>query len=618
MKKRGFIYVVIIVLSLTIFSGCALRQSSQQSQTYTVARQTVESTVNISGIARYDPEVAAISTVSGKVTRLYLKENDKVKTGDSILEIDSTVAQNSYNNALNSYEIAKLSYSIAQSTDLNNSLAQAQTSRDSAEASYEIAKLNLTVAQKTDNSEVQVKQAEEQVRTAEINLDNARLNLESLEKTNTSDESVNITQFQVQNAQLSLAIAQLSLKNLKDSSTYEENVKVAEEQLRQAKLNEDIAQKRLDEASKNANTPDEEFSILEDQLEIAQSNVSIAGSNLEKVKNPSTPTDDQTQQAEYQVDQANLSLKIAMENYSQATKARDAKELQIKTAENQVAQAESQLTTAQENLQMAKNSSSASEDSINIRKLQVEQAKATLDNAESSLTNARDQIKINDMKIKQADYQVKQAYSSLQTALQSLKNYTITSPIDGSIILLNVTTGDTVSPGMSIATVGGIGEFIAEGYADEIDAVNIKAGQSVTITFDSFQSAELQGEVKYVASAKTTAPQGILAYKVDIKIPANDLNLKSGLGVNFDILTDKKEGVIAVPIESILVEDGKSYVDLVEDNGNIKRIEVQTGISSSTYTEITSGLNVGQIILQVPEGSVFTNVNNRGIFGGGQ
>jgi len=618
MRKTVFITTFIVIcISLTLY-GCAGKSTSQQTETYTVARQTVESTVNISGIVKYDPEISAVSTVSGKVLKVLVHEGDTVNANDKLIEIDAQIAKNNYESALNSYKIAQLNASIAKNNELNNSLVQAQANLKSAEASYEIAKLNLSVAQKTDNSIVQVKQAEESVKTAEISLNNAELNLESLQKSNTSDESLKISEFQVQNAQLSLALAQLNLKNLKSSNTYEENLKVAEEQLEQAKLNKDNAQKKLDEAHKNSNTPDEEIKILENQLAVAESNVRIAESNLKKTKNPLTPTEDQIQQAEYQVEQANIALKIAVENYNQAVKAKEAKDIQIKTAQNQVEAAKSQLATAKENLEMAKNNSSASSESLSIRKYQVETAEATLESAKASLGNAENQIEINKMKIDQADYQVNQAYNNLQIASINFENYTIKAPAGGTVILLNAKEGDTVSPGMNLAIIGNTGSFLAEGFADEIDAVNIKTGQPVTMTFDSFQNVELQGKVKYVAMTKTTAPQGVSAYKVDIQIPeTDDLSLKSGLGVNFDILTSRKENVIAVPIESILNENGKNYVDLVQEDGKTKRIEVQIGVSSNTYTEITSGLTEGQKILAVPSGSVFTNLN-RGIFGGGE
>jgi HlyD family secretion protein len=617
MRKVIFITALTIILISFVITGCARNTTSQQNETYIVAKQTVESTVNISGIVKYDPEISTISLVSGKVVHIYANEGDLVKAGDKIVEIDSVIARNNYESALNSYKIAKSNASIAKNTDLNNSLLQAQANLKSAEASYEIAKLNFSIAQKTDNSALQVNQAEEAVKTAEINVNNAELNLESLQKSNTSDESIKIAGFQVQNAQLSVALAELNLKNLKGSNTYEENLKVAEEQLGQARLNENSAQNKLDEVAKNTNTPDEEIKILENQLDIAKSNVRIAESNLEKTKNPLTPTEDQIQQAKYQADQANIALKIAVENYNQAVKAKEAKDIQVKTAQNQVEAAKSQLSTAKENLEMAKNNSSASSESLSIRKYQVETAEAALENAKATLSSTQIQIENNKIKIQQADYQTSQAYNSLQVALENLNNYTIKAPIGGTVILLNAREGDTISPGINIATIGNTGSFLAEGFADEIDAVNIKVEQPVTITFDSFQNVELQGKVKYVAMTKTMASQGILAYKVDVQIPETDLNLKSGLGVNFDILTNKKENVIAVPIESVLSENGKNYVDLIDENGKTQRVEVQTGISSSIYTEIISGLTEGQKILLVPAGSVFTNLN-RGIFGGGQ
>jgi HlyD family secretion protein len=73
-----------------------------------------------------------------------------------------------------------------------------------------------------------------------------------------------------------------------------------------------------------------------------------------------------------------------------------------------------------------------------------------------------------------------------------------------------------------------------------------------------------------------------------------------------EIFTDLKEGVLAAPIQAILIEedltaDETSYYVFRRDGDQARRVEVGVGISDDTYQEITSGLNEGDEIVIGPD-----------------
>jgi multidrug efflux pump subunit AcrA (membrane-fusion protein) len=54
--------------------------------------------------------------------------------------------------------------------------------------------------------------------------------------------------------------------------------------------------------------------------------------------------------------------------------------------------------------------------------------------------------------------------------------------------------------------------------------------------------------------------------------------------------------VLAVPNEAILSVAGQGYVELVQDNNEIEQVEVELGVTDGSVTEITGGLEAGQVI----------------------
>ncbi len=614
MKKRVLALAVLIFVTLTAISGCGRvekNDAATNSKTVEVKRRDIKSVVNLSGVVRTEPREAVVSTVSGKVVKIFVKEGETVKKGDKICEIDDTTARLNYQNALNAYKSAQLNYEIAKAVDPSIAVNQAEANVKSAQSALTIARLNLKIAQETDSSALQEKNAEEQVKQAELNLENAKTNLDSLRKSDTTEQNIEISKLQLQNQQLALAIAQLNLKSLKESGPTDDDIAQAEEQVKQAELNLENAKENLKQAADNPNTPDENIKVLENQVSLAESNVKIAKLNLDKLKNHSAPTDEQIAQSEDQVEQAKISLKIAEQNYQSALKAKAAKDAQIAQAENQVKLAELQLNSAKNNLEIAKNNAASSPDTIEIRKEQVKQAEASLETAEANLKNAQEQANTNTLRVQQAEVQKEQAYTNLQIAQKTLNDYTITAPISGTVLLLNPTEGDMVSPGMTIAIIGNTDHFIIDAFADEIDAVNIKKGSDAVISFDVFPYKTLKGKVESVAYTTTMTNQGVQAYEVKISLPKTDLNIKDGLSATVDITTAVKKNVLSVPIESVATENGKSYVIIVLPGGKFEKHFVQVGVSSDNYTEIVSGLKEGDKILEIPNENIFKKIETK-------
>jgi HlyD family secretion protein len=73
-----------------------------------------------------------------------------------------------------------------------------------------------------------------------------------------------------------------------------------------------------------------------------------------------------------------------------------------------------------------------------------------------------------------------------------------------------------------------------------------------------------------------------------------------------EIFTDIKEGILAVPIQAVLVEEDRSvsqtlYHVFVNDDGEARQVEVEIGLSDDAYQEITDGLSKGDEVIIGPD-----------------
>jgi len=212
---------------------------------------------------------------------------------------------------------------------------------------------------------------------------------------------------------------------------------------------------------------------------------------------------------------------------------------------------------------------------------------------------------------------IKQSEISLQSSYlsYSLASPVIYAPANGVISSLNLAEGMVVSAG----TIGSVntkaGEMIAKVSLTEIDVTKVKTGQKVTVTLDSFADKTFAGEVKAVDTSGS-ASSGVTSYPVLIAFKTDLTNIYAGMAVSAKIITEVKNDVVLVNNGAITSSNGESIVKIMKD-GKISEINVETGSSNETQTEIISGISEGDSVVTGSTTSK-TSGNNGGtsVFGG--
>ena len=278
-------------------------------------------------------------------------------------------------------------------------------------------------------------------------------------------------------------------------------------------------------------------------------------------------------------------------------------------------------------------------------------AKATLDKVKSDYERMQglyDKKLSSDAEIEQAksnylsaksDYEgqqanVTQAQASLKEAQEQLYKTTIYSPMDGTVCALNVEFGERVlgsgySQGTNLMTVADLNSMEATVEVDENDVVLVSLGDTASITIDAFGDKIFKGIVSEIANSAVTTGAGtqqeVVNFEVKIRLLHVDKNIRPGMSCNADIETETKNGVWAVPIQSVTArsktpeikqesddqeaeqvrEENKKekkpeeVVFLVENN-KAKMVPVKTGISDDNYIEVEEGLKGDEKVVSGP------------------
>jgi len=129
----------------------------------------------------------------------------------------------------------------------------------------------------------------------------------------------------------------------------------------------------------------------------------------------------------------------------------------------------------------------------------------------------------------------------------------------------------------------------------EIDVIKVKAGQKVSLTMDAFADKTFTGQVLAVnTNGQTTS--GVTSYPTIIVFDTSLPNMYPNMSVSANIILDSKSDVLLIPSSAIQTSNGVSTVKVMKDN-QVSEVTVETGLSDTTQTEITSGLSEGDTVV---------------------
>ena len=121
----------------------------------------------------------------------------------------------------------------------------------------------------------------------------------------------------------------------------------------------------------------------------------------------------------------------------------------------------------------------------------------------------------------------------------------------------------------------------------ENDINKVEIGDLVDITITS-TSEKIEGRITSISEVGTYSSNGsYFTAKVSFE---NTGTLKIGMSATCEIILERAENVVAVPLEAIQTSDDGSYVIVIKEDGTQENVTVETGISNDAYIEIKSGI----------------------------
>lgn len=239
-----------------------------------------------------------------------------------------------------------------------------------------------------------------------------------------------------------------------------------------------------------------------------------------------------------------------------------------------------------------------------------------------------------------AYFNIQSALATVNEARDNLARTTIYAPIDGTISKLGVELGERVvgtqqMAGTEILRVANLNSMEVEVDVNENDIVKVSIGDSAKVEVDAYLRREFKGIVTSIANSaeQTLTADQVTNFKVKVRIlpesyqdllkdrPENFSPFRPGMTATVDIITNKREKVLGVPISSIVIKTDTSSTRqtvpardaltserfeciFIKSGDEAKLRVVETGIQDNQFIEIVKGLEEGEEVIIGPYNTV--------------
>lgn len=489
MKPNQFRFLILTILFCLALSACdSLPFGGNES-------------IQASGVVEIT-EVIISPEIGGRVSQVWVDEGDKVSQNDPLFRIENPLLEAQLHQAEGALAIAQANYDLvaAGMTDEERQASIASAQMELANASYALDQLyenhNLVQAETLQakknaeealedllNPDLQQALAAKAIADAKKEIKDAEKRL-NIVKSAGRQNDIDAAWAQVVLTKKALEDAQKEFNKWAKRSEYSVNRATFQAKLSEAQYNYDAAVRRYNSVSSTGSETD--INVAEADLATANAHLLDAERHWEDVKDGPKPEDVAYYEALIAHNQGKLD------------------DLELGPDPEDVALAEERVANAEAQLELAK-----------------------------SQTPTQEQLSV-------AQAQIATAQADLEAAQVPVDLLMVTSPTDGVVMIRNIEPGEFISPGVTVMSVGQLGNLSVTVFIPENKYGQINLGDLALLTSDSFPDQTFDANVIRIADRAEYTPRNVqtqeervtTVYAIELTVNNQQGQLKPGMTVD--------------------------------------------------------------------------------------
>lgn len=220
---------------------------------------------------------------------------------------------------------------------------------------------------------------------------------------------------------------------------------------------------------------------------------------------------------------------------------------------------------------------------------------------------AKEELDIARQQVDAANAQLKLAEAQLERDRINLRNSVIRSPISGVVVARSVDVGQTVAANFQTPTLFQIAQDLRQMQINtsiaEADVGSLQPGMPASFTVDAYPDQRFRGRLRQIR-LNPTIQQNVVTYNVVVDVDNADGRLLPGMTAYVSVNAAERKNVLRVPNAALSFQprrdeeegkprppakDRKVQVYVLDNQGKLKPVSVETGITDNALTEIVGG-----------------------------
>jgi cobalt-zinc-cadmium efflux system membrane fusion protein len=182
-----------------------------------------------------------------------------------------------------------------------------------------------------------------------------------------------------------------------------------------------------------------------------------------------------------------------------------------------------------------------------------------------------------------------------EDAIGAQSRIPVRTPIGGTVIERNVTSGEFVGPDKPpLVTIADLSSVWVQADVFERDVRNISVGQKADVTTAAYPGEHFIARVSHIGSVVDAQTR---TAKVRVLVANRDLRLKPGMFTSVSLSLPSSESSLTVPAKAVFVEKSTSYAYVQVGSQEFARRKIETLAGSSDRLRVVRGLSAGDRVI---------------------
>ncbi|PZE22895.1 efflux RND transporter periplasmic adaptor subunit [Paenibacillus xerothermodurans] len=218
-----------------------------------------------------------------------------------------------------------------------------------------------------------------------------------------------------------------------------------------------------------------------------------------------------------------------------------------------------------------------------------------------------DEMSVEALEKAKIDFELKrEEFNKLENTIAKAK---LTAPYAGTIVSVYLKKGDTAEAYEAVATIADLSQLTVVASLNADDVKKVAVGMEAMVDINA--AGQHKGKVVQLPMPKEEDNSGMpdgdngsgskpidtIENYLVVALDEFPQGLNRGTPLSVSVITQRKENAVTIPLAALRSYAGRNYVQVVDEQGNKKEIDVEIGQQTATDVEIIAGLTPGQKVV---------------------